>query len=281
MKLTDVLTGVGCAGVIATGALSYRAGEKLKEKEVNLLEIRSWDDFKNVLPDIGPALIAGGLTIADICVTREVNAKTIAGITVASAGTVEMYKRVQDKLKDVVGAEKFNEIKSEVSKELYSKLPTKKPSKAPKKAIPCAQLRPHEEVAERAIDPLTDNPTQFVLEIPDSKNGTRRIRFESTLAQVIWAESNLNKDYTESCIESVARYLEWLNLQNEITAYDNIQGWSYESIVDMVGDCTPACIFFEYYVWTDDAGNSVCTIACDTTPPVYQPELDQLFNGNH
>lgn len=276
MRVTDVMAGAGILGVGVTGFLAGNAGAKLKEKNVNLLKIRTWEELWDILPDVGPAFLAGGLTAVDIGMTHHLDGKTIAAVAAVGAGAAEFYKRSQDKFKEIVGEEKFNEIKAEVSKEISAHIPTVRAEHPVKKLDLSKQIQPSGDVMERAIDLLEDDPKIFVLEI----NG-RAIRFNSTIAQVIWAEGMLNKSFSASCVESVASYLEWMNLSSEITTNDNIMGWSYESIVDVTDSDEPVCINFDYYIWDDDDGQKVCTITCDQTQPMYQEELDRLYVGRN
>lgn len=278
MKLGDVLTGVGVFGIAGTGVLAGRAGARLSKKGINLLKIRSLDEFKEAMGELWLPLASGGITIADILVGKHIDKKTIAGLAAVSGLSAATYQKCMGKFKEFVGEEKFNEIRTAVSKEMSEKLEAVKTKDDPKqlstevKVINKGQKKAHRIEDERAIDIVHDDPKFFVIEI----NG-REIKFESTVARVIWGIMNLERIYSSDAIASVGQMLDLQGLSDEVTETDNVMGWSYDSVVDFTDDGSG--IDFEYYIWTDDDGNKVCTIACDGTPPVYQEDLDEIYNG--
>ena len=277
MRWSNVFTGVGLCGVVGTGILAGDAGAKLSKKGVNLLKIRSWAEFKDVIGDIWKPVAAGGLTIACILTGKEYDRRTITALAALGSASAGLYTKYIDKFKNFIGEEKFNEIKAEISKELSDKERIVKadnslPPARKVKILDAGMKKAHRIEDERAIDLMNDDPKRFVVEI----NG-RTIKFESTVAKVMWAIMELEHAFNQEALASSAEFLDLLGVSDEIESGDNILGWSYDSVTDFTDD--GSWIDFEFYIWRDDDGEKVCTIACDSVPPVYLEDLDSIYTG--
>lgn len=102
-----IFTVVSCVGVVATAALSFRAGLKYEK----FLE----GDVKEKAKIAGPAVAAGVVAIGASVAAHKVNAKTIAGLTAAVALGTERLNALKDAVKEKCDDQNASDILTRAS----------------------------------------------------------------------------------------------------------------------------------------------------------------------
>lgn len=144
-KVRLLLTIGSCVGVVGTGVASAVGGSKARDKmydDPSLWEADKKTKTKALWKCYIGALIFGSATIGCNIANHKVNGKVIAGAVGMAASAQQLYKRYEDKLKEVLPEEKLKEVKREVMKDRA------KMAKKPK--------RKHEPDDEFFYEPVSD-----------------------------------------------------------------------------------------------------------------------------
>lgn len=106
-----ICTVLGCAGVIATGVLSYRAGakcDKILSEMGDDASVR--DKVAAVGPHLTPTVIVGTASIAAIIFGRRLSAKEIVLLSASNASLSASLFEFKRAVKERVGEEEYKEI---------------------------------------------------------------------------------------------------------------------------------------------------------------------------
>lgn len=130
-KAPTILTGFGIAGTFVTGGLAFRAGLRahdILENHKKDMELVDPDDknakrevmgetVKDIIPVAAPPIIFGALTITCIFMSNKINAKRIAVLGTAYAMSEKKLKEYQDKVQEMLGEQKAQDIRESISKD--------------------------------------------------------------------------------------------------------------------------------------------------------------------
>lgn len=239
--VSAILTGVSIAGVAVTSILASKATVKA------VSEIRLTRDFYNENDPISkeealsvwkhyiPTAISGVVTVGCIIASNRITAQQIAAVTGAATLLNGVYKKNKDKLKEIIGDDAFDKLKTGV-----------------KKAIVEDEAKKN-DVAE----PRSDETLLFYEEHFGQF-------FEKTMLEVQDAEYQLNRKLAIDGEATLNDFFEFLGL-DRFKAADAL-GWSVESI------CTsnhPAWIDFEHELIETDDG-----LECRVITIVDQPSVN-------
>lgn len=108
--IPDILTGIGCIGVVVTAVLAVEGDRKREGRTLK----ESWKCYI-------PAAISGTASIASIVSSNRVNAKRLAAMASACAMAGEALKDYKETVRDICGEEKAKEIEAEVLKRTKQK----------------------------------------------------------------------------------------------------------------------------------------------------------------
>ena len=101
------------------------------------------------------------------------------------------------------------------------------------------------------------------------------VRFQSTMADVIYAEYCLNKRFTAHAMASVYDFFELLDILDQCRSdYDKL-GWDVDRMIeDYSDDQYRECLWIEFYHrWFVDEKTGETIMSIDyVTPPDYDPE---------
>lgn len=233
---STILTGLGGAGVVVTSVLAVKATPKAMallqeasiEKEEPLTKI---EIAKVTAPAYIPAVIVGVSTIACIFGANILSKRSQAALTSAYALLDSSYKDYKKKVIEMHGEEFDQAVRQEVAKDKYT----------------------GDEKSE-------DNDKQLFYEEYSGRY------FESTMADVLKAQYELNRIIAQDSGVFLNEYFELLGL--EPTDYGNYLGWSSFALVEMYWDCW---IEFNNSKFTFDDGLE-CTILTIVREPIFDPE---------
>lgn len=144
---STILAGFGCAGVVGTGLLAYRAG---KNPESNILKI--------------PSLVVGGITIAAIVLSKSIDGKAIAALTAAGSYVVLNRDKLEKEIEDRYGKEELAKIKAKIREALLDEFGNDRQTqeRTGNGDLLCLEgysgriFRSSKEAVDRAIEELTN-----------------------------------------------------------------------------------------------------------------------------
>lgn len=125
-----ILTGLGVAGVFATGLMAYKAGPKAhrileeyhKDKELidpndkETKKIVVKQAAKDLAPILLPPILMGVATSACIIGSNRISSKRIAVISAAYSFAEHRLKDYQEKMLEVIGDKKRDQVKDSIAK---------------------------------------------------------------------------------------------------------------------------------------------------------------------
>ncbi len=251
MNWSTILTGLSTIGVMATGYLSGRAGASLKEKGITAKDLKDPKVIKDVIPDVAPPIIVGGLTVASIIGIDRINAKKIAVITASGLGTAEAFKLYKDKVLKVVGQEKYEEVKKLVTDDINKHVKT------------VFQKNPDEKFQAKAAD----------CEEIWIVDGRTKQQVIGTLADLYKNEMEFNRIIQ---VEDKAAFSDWLDLWGmEVGESDPIIGYDVDYLSEMG---VSIWVDFEHHWDMADDGKKRVTVFF-STEPVYSSQLAESYCG--
>lgn len=133
----ELLTGLGIAGLIVTGVMAYKAGTKASvimesyhedkkltdpDDKETLKQIKK-EAAKKILPVVAPPVIMGITTGACILGAHKVSSKRLAVLSAAYSIADSKLKDYQEKMLEVVGEKKAEQIRDAVAKKSIEKNP--------------------------------------------------------------------------------------------------------------------------------------------------------------
>lgn len=126
--LPVILSILGGGGVVATAVLSSKAAVKASErikivkeenKDIDKDIIRK-EVIKSVIPCYIPTAICGSLTIASIVSGTIISRKTEAALAASCVAIDQGYRRYKNKVKDILGVDKHNDIIESIAKDEFA-----------------------------------------------------------------------------------------------------------------------------------------------------------------
>lgn len=191
---STILTCVGAAGVVATTITAVKATPKAmmllenaeKEKGEDLTK---FEVVRVAGPAYIPAIVTGAATIACIFGANALNKRSQAALMSAYALLDNSYKEYRKKVEDIYGEEGQERIRNEIAKDRYEKI---------------------------GLVPSEDKQLFY-----DEFSGQY---FESTMEDVLRAESEVNRDIQMQGFASLSEFYEKLGIEE----YDDggALGWS-------------------------------------------------------
>lgn len=133
----QILTGLGVLGVIETGFLAYKAGEKgrviMDKKRKDLRDVQPGDReakravmgeiVKEMTPVLAPPVLMGIATGACIIGSNKVSTRRIAAISAAYSLTETALKEYKQKTVELIGERKAQNIREAIAKDKIQKNP--------------------------------------------------------------------------------------------------------------------------------------------------------------
>lgn len=124
--LAIIFSIVGSVGVIATAALGVKAGTKLPPKLEELKEKTEGKEkkeqfttaLKTLAPVFTPVAIAGTATVVSIISSAILSKKIDASLSAATLLLDQGYRRYKNKVKEVLGIDKHQEIENDIAEDL-------------------------------------------------------------------------------------------------------------------------------------------------------------------
>lgn len=124
-----ILSVVGSAGVIGTGYLAVRAGQKNPTKPLPVEGETKFKYFIRTLKPYIPTIAVGTATIASITASTIMSKKIEASLSATVLMLEQGYKKYKGKVKDVLGEDKHKEILAKIAEDDYKDYPAKKGEK--------------------------------------------------------------------------------------------------------------------------------------------------------
>ena len=126
--LPIIFTIAGTVGVGVTGYLAHKGTKKADKVIESLPEEEkpenSVEEFKKTWKCYIPSMVSGGVTVGLIIAGHVLSAKEIAALTATCAYLTKNRDKLEDKLRDAIGEEKYNEIKKKLAGEELHKITT-------------------------------------------------------------------------------------------------------------------------------------------------------------
>lgn len=123
---STILTGVGVAGVFATGFLSvkatFKAAQLIQEEEVELADLRTKANL--VWKEYIPTTIVATTTVAAIIFANRVSNRRAAALALAYTVTEKAYDEYRDKVLSKFGSQKEEFVRSEIARERVNRTST-------------------------------------------------------------------------------------------------------------------------------------------------------------
>lgn len=197
---STILTCVGGVGVIATSVLAVKATPKALErletaKEEKGEPLSKWETVKVAGPAYIPAAVAGASTIACIFGANILNKRQQAALMSAYAFLDNSYKEYKEKLEELYGTEAPARVREEIVRDKY---------------------------IDNEIH-LEDSNKELFYDMFSERY------FESTMADVIKAEYEINKKITNLGGAFVNEFYELLDIPQ--LDYGASMGWSIGSLM--------------------------------------------------
>ena len=194
---STILTCVGGIGVVATSVMAVRATPKavqlLQQAEEDKNEqLTTIEKVKVAGPVYIPAIIAGASTLACIFGANILNKRQQAALMSAYALLETSYKDYKNKVAELYGKEADAQVNKELAKDKY-----------------------------KESDIEVEDDKQLFYDMFSQRY------FQSTMADVIKAEYNLNRELSFGCVATVNQFYDFLGIP-PIEGGDVI-GWSSDS----------------------------------------------------
>lgn len=130
-----ILTGMAVAGLVTTVILAYKAGSKAdkiisdKRKDLELVKPNDTEAKKTIIkeaakeltPVLLPTVLTGSVTIACIIGSNKVSSKRVSALSAAYRISSDAVGKLNEKMTEVLGEQKTNEIKETIAKEKMDK----------------------------------------------------------------------------------------------------------------------------------------------------------------
>ena len=193
---STILTCVGAIGVVVTAVMAVKATPKAmtlleSAKEEKGENLTKWETVKTAGPVYIPSIVTGAATVACIFSADVLNKRQQAALMSAYALLDQSYRNYKTKVDELYGEEAGEKIRESIAKDEYE---------------------------EADISPDVSEGKELFYDFYSNRY------FESTLADVIWAEYETNKALiTYGCVGLNAFY-DLLGLE-ELPEYEEI-GWS-------------------------------------------------------
>lgn len=207
---STILTYISAAGVIGTTIASSKATVKAKEVLENCSDekLTGKEKFKKIFPIYMPTILIGASTIGCIFGINYLNKSEQAALISACELINNSYREYRDSVKDIYGDEADKIVTENIIK-----------SKANKVNITDAGLfsssvniNSDDEVVRWFYDTYSDRS------------------FESTLADVITAEYNINRNFASNSYVALNEFYEFLGLER--VDYGDVCGWDGYQMVE-------------------------------------------------
>lgn len=190
-----LLTGLSCAGVVATMIFTRQCSIKADEIRRKEKLITPKDIVKKTGPHYIPALLCGGGTIALILIHQHMTAAYVAGVVSAAGASSRLFHEFEAKSRDILGDTKVDEIHRAVAKD-------------------------HENGIVHAVVPELRAPG-LMTSMPDPKvegdllfyDEFTDIWFRSSFAAVRNAEYHLNRNFSLGADISLDEFYEFLGVE--------------------------------------------------------------------
>jgi hypothetical protein len=224
-KESPVIFGViGGVGVLATAAISMRAGYRLHEvvqEHPDLRTMSNKDKVRVLAPVIAPTVVASVATIASFGKSADIYQKRGAAATVAYAAADRALTEYRERTVETIGGKKADAISDLVAK--------RKVESNPPKANNIA---------------IVDDGSAKVL-VLESYTGRY---FRSTMEDLRKAENAINHTINHDLYATLSEFYAHIGLSS--TAVSDNLGWNSDRLLELrfttaIHDGTP-CIVFEY-----------------------------------
>lgn len=236
-----ILTISSCIGVIGTALLTHigtkRAIKKLPNTDISLKE-----EAKLTWKCYVPCIVVGTATVSAIIFNQKLTSEQIASILASAGLTSELLREYEAKTKEIVGEEKFNEIRRAVAKD-------------------------HEDGVVLAVVPPIYSEGLISCNDDIEPGGEElffdewsKTWFRSTKAAVRMAEYHLNRNFHLGGFASLKQFYEFLGLPAIPYEFDHC-GWGFEFIE---GGCY--WIDFEHTMAVRDDGEEYTIISFTWAP---------------
>lgn len=117
----EILTGLGCAGVVLTGFSAVRDTRKHALAEAERAENRRKAEIVlDAAHDYAPTIVAAALTMATIILSNRMSAKRIAGLAAALAASQKQFAEFKAAARDVVDPNTVDKIEEKARKAQYA-----------------------------------------------------------------------------------------------------------------------------------------------------------------
>ena len=249
-----VLTIVTVIGTGVTAFLGIKAGKKLAEEKVDLHDL---NEVKRAAPIVTPVAISTVVTSISAIASHKVDAKIIAGTSAAAAASVMTVKRLEEEVKQVVGAEKYNQIKENIAKKIEQSAPFAKPD--PKKL---------DTAKGESASETIKNVTHFIFQ-------DAGIKFTSTMLDVANAEMDIEEDFIKNGAITVSDAMEYFDAESEVKPEHKFRGWTSDRVYDFTEH---EWIEFDHSFVEID-GVLWCQISTSMTPPEVLEGRELWFYG--
>lgn len=237
----EICIGLGIVGmvgaIIFTGKATIKAKEAVDErkKELEVDELPAKEVVKTTWKYYIPTAISMTSSIALIIMADRVHNKRNAALAVAYSGLETTLASYKDKIKEVVGDKKANEIDGAVAQERIDKAP-------PVEEREVLKVYPKYTGQYRYYDPFG-------------------MMFYTDRAKMDAFQDALNLKIQEECYISVNEYYDTLGAVVHSDLF-NVLGWNQSNKkIDRV--------IFEYSPITDQDGET-CTVMSFAKPPIYE-----------
>lgn len=233
---STILTGLGGAGVIVTTVMAIKATPKALQLIEEAKEEKGDDLTKLEVVRVAgliyvPTILVGVSTVACIFGANVLNKRKQASLASAYALLDSTFKEYRGKFIELYGEEADFKLRSEIAKDKYT----------------------GDEISE-------DNDKQLFY---DEFSGRY---FESTMADVIKAEHEINRIIVQCCGAYLNDFYELLGIPT--TDYGEYLGWASFALVEMYWD---SWLPFTHEKFTFDDGLECIIISMDREP-IYDPE---------
>lgn len=125
----EILTGIGIAGLIGAGVMAVRATPKAlmlmeeKKYEEDVEELTKREVVKTTWACYIPSVIVGGMSVCCLIGASSVNFRRNAALATAYSLSESALKEYQEKVVEVIGEKKEQDVRDAVVKDKIDKLP--------------------------------------------------------------------------------------------------------------------------------------------------------------
>lgn len=225
---STILTCIGAVGVVVTAVMAVKATPKAmtlleNAKEEKGEKLTKWETVKTVGPVYIPSITTGAATIACIFGADVLNKRQQAALVSAYALLDQSYRNYKTKVDELYGKEAGEKVRESIAKDEY-------------------------EEKKEDINQSADSDKQLFYDFYSGRY------FESTAADVIWAEYEVNRALATYGGVGLNEFYNFLGL-DELPEYNEI-GWS-------VGQMSET--YWEYWIDFDHEKTTIdddleCTI---------------------